>query len=300
MRGLATELMRGAVDLHTHGQPEVGLDIPKRLDDWEWAACARDLGMRAIVLKSHLWPTMVPAFHLRHMVPDILVLGSITLNSVVGGVDPWVVEAAARLGARLVFMPTWSAAHDLRREAASKSMKGWFPRLEGLTPDKGISVVDTDGRLLPCAREVLAVAHAHKLALSTSHLSPVESIALAEEAARIGFRRLVFGHPHSGSVGASDEQILRMAELGATIELCFLSLLPFQRLEPQRLLRLIRDLSPEKCVLTTDYFREWCPSAPEMLRMFIGILLQLGIGADAIRTMVQVNPSRLLGLDEAG
>lgn len=299
MKGPATELMRGAVDLHTHSHPEIGLDVPKRFEDWEWAVAARDLGMRAIVLKSHLWPTMAAAYHLQHRVPDIPVFSSITLNPMAGGVEPWVVEAAARLGAKVVFMPTWAAANDLRRSGFSKSMKGFFPRLEALRPEKGVRIVDGQDRLLPNAAEVLAVAHSLDLVLFTGHLSPEESIALAEESRRIGFGKLVFAHPHAGGVGANMEQIRRMADLGAFVELCFLSILPFQRVDPQQIVREIREIGPERCVVTTDYFREWCPSPPEMLRMFVGVLLELGIGAEEIRTMVQVNPGRLLGLDEA-
>jgi len=37
MSSLATELMRGAVDLHTHCHPEIGAwTYRKRVQDWEW------------------------------------------------------------------------------------------------------------------------------------------------------------------------------------------------------------------------------------------------------------------------
>ena len=38
---------------------------------------------------------------------------SVALNPVVGGVELWAAEAAAALGARVVFLPTWGSCRDL-------------------------------------------------------------------------------------------------------------------------------------------------------------------------------------------
>ena len=85
----ADALLRGAIDLHHHGYPEIALDVRTRHDDRDELRCAADAGMSAIVLKSHMWPTVGRAYHLARAVPDIVVLSSITLNPIAGVFRHW-------------------------------------------------------------------------------------------------------------------------------------------------------------------------------------------------------------------
>ena len=47
-------------------------------------------------------------------------------------------------------------------------------------------------------------------------------------------------------------------------------------------------------MLTTDYFFDWAPPAPDTLRMIVGIFLSLGLPAADIKLMLQTNPRKLL------
>ncbi|HEX9016024.1 MAG TPA: DUF6282 family protein, partial [Chloroflexota bacterium] len=47
-------LLEGAVDLHIHSAPDV---YPRILNDVELARSAREMGMRAIVVKNHFTDT---------------------------------------------------------------------------------------------------------------------------------------------------------------------------------------------------------------------------------------------------
>jgi hypothetical protein len=58
------------------------------------------------------------------------------------------------------------------------------------------------------------------------------------------------------------------------------------------------EISPDKVILTTDYFFEWAPPASETMRMLIGSFLMLGMPEEHIKKMVRTNPARLLGLTE--
>ena len=55
------EVMHGAIDMHVHFGPDMppaaDLGVARRLDGLGTARQARDAGMRAIVIKSHHWPT---------------------------------------------------------------------------------------------------------------------------------------------------------------------------------------------------------------------------------------------------
>ena len=55
------EVMHGAIDMHVHFGPDMpptaDLAVARRLDGIGTARQARDAGMRAVVMKSHHWPT---------------------------------------------------------------------------------------------------------------------------------------------------------------------------------------------------------------------------------------------------
>ena len=78
-------LLQGAIELHAHGYPEFSLRIRGRVDDIEWAEIVRAVGMRAIVIKSQVFPTVERAQLVRRVVSGIEVFGGITLNHTVGG-----------------------------------------------------------------------------------------------------------------------------------------------------------------------------------------------------------------------
>ena len=152
-------LLRGAVDLHHHGFPEFTLDHPTRLDDAAELAHARAAGMAGIVLKSHFFPTTTAAWRLnRELGGGIEAFPSITLNPCAGGFSPLALEAAARQGARVVYMPTWGAANDIRRGGISRYIARYLRRADTLTPERGLTVTDEAGRLRTEVSECLAVA----------------------------------------------------------------------------------------------------------------------------------------------
>lgn len=298
METTADQLLRGAIDLHCHGYPETSLEAKSRVDDVEALQLARRAGMRALVLKSHLWPTTSRVYYLQERVPGIQVFGSITLNPSSGGLSPWVVEAAASQGAKVVWLPTWNAVHDVKSGGFSRRLKEWYPSFPGQGTELGLRVVDASGRLITQVAEILAKAKELGLVLSTGHLSPEESLQVAAETERIGFERLVFGHPLSGNVGASLEQMQEMAARGAYVEFCALGAFsPFARRVPaHQVAEFISALGAKRCIISTDSFFDWPPPPPELLRLFLASLLHLGIGGGDIAIMVRENPARLLGL----
>lgn len=284
-------LLQGAIDMHCHGYPEITLGVKARLNDVETLELAHNMGMRGIVFKSQMWPNIGQVYHLRQRVPDVESFSSITLNSVVGGLSPWVVEAAARQGAKVVWLPTWSSIHKLGQDGFSKFMKTWFP---SMVFEPGLSCVDSSGKLTAEVQTIIKLAKNMDLVLCTGHIHPNESLAIAQEAERIDFNRLVFTHPLSGSVGATLEKTKEMTKRGAYAELIALNIFYGNALD--RMLEFITELGAEHCILSTDAFMEWIPPGPEFLRMFIGRLLISGIDEASITKMVRDNPAKLLGL----
>jgi hypothetical protein len=164
-------LLEGAVDLHVHGAPDV---VARRYTDLELAARAREAGMRAIVLKSHVESTVGRAAAVA-AATGFEVHGGLVLNAFAGGgVDPEVVELSLRLGARVIWMPTVASAAHMRA----------FP-VYSVRP----------ARPTPVRRAALAAicasVAAHDALLATGHLGPRQVRELAAEAARARARMLV-------------------------------------------------------------------------------------------------------------
>lgn len=290
------DLLDGAIDLHCHVDLEFSeTQFRKREPEWEWLPKAEALGIRGVVLKSHWWPTALVVPYLRYLYTGPVTLwSSITLNPVVGGPELWAIETAAALGASVVFLPTWGARHDLRNDGfharVARTFKTFQP--DRLTP---ISFLDADEGLTPSGHEVLRYCQERELTLATGHVSWQEALAFAEAAHTIGYDRLIFTHPLSGSVKAPLEVVRRAAALGAWIEVTWTNIQP-GRMDPSATVRWIREVGAAQVVLSTDYFRGASPAPPELFRLLLGTLYDAGLTAAEIRQAVVSNPSRVLGL----
>jgi hypothetical protein len=99
----------GVIDLHVHAGPDVR---PRKMSGLELARAARAAGMRGFLFKNHHAPTAISAGVLREAVPGLAVFGGVALNRSVGGLNPEAVEAALRMGAAAVWLPTLDAEHE--------------------------------------------------------------------------------------------------------------------------------------------------------------------------------------------
>ncbi|MFC1864313.1 DUF6282 family protein [Chloroflexota bacterium] len=293
------ELLRGAIDLHAHTWPEFSLKMRGRVDDIEWAQLAQAAGMRAYVMKSHVFPTMAQAYLVNQAVPGIKVFGSITLNVNIGGLSPFAVELAGELGAKIVWMPTWSANNGLTKGGVFIArMKQIMSTIDQLlpSPEAGVTVFDSEGHLLPVVTEIIEIVKKYDMVLATGHLSIEESLALAKVAKRVGIKFLLT-HALNRQVNASTEQQKEIVNLGGYIEHCYITTMPLHgRLELTAIAESIKEVGAEHFVITTDAICAWNAPPPELMRMFIGSLLALGISEENIKKMARENPAKLLGL----
>jgi len=293
------ELLRGSIDLHAHGWPEFSLKMRGRMDDIEWAQMAKAAGMRAYVMKSHVYPTMAQAYLVNQVVPDVKVFGSITLNVTVGGLNPFAVELAGELGAKIVWMPTWSSKNGLTKGGVFMArMKRIMSTIDNLlpSPEAGVTIFDSNGQLLPVVNEIIAIIKKYDMILATGHLSIEESMAVAEVAGKAGVK-FMLTHALNRQVAASPEQQKSFVKLGGYIEHCYITTMPLHgRLELSAIVESIKDVGPQHFIITTDAIGAWNATPPELMRMFIGSLLNQGISENDILTMSHDNPAKLLGL----
>ena len=289
-------LLRGAVDVHVHGRPDLSPGLPNRGDDLEVARLAHAYGMAGWVLKSHLWATTDRARSVQQRMDGtgFAVHGSITLNPPVGGLEPAVVELAAAHGARVVFLPTWGSAADVGRGGYISTLLGRIaPSFGEYSGRTAISLCEADGRLTGRARAVIDACRGLGLALATGHASVEESRAVAAYCAGIG-QQLLITHPLHYT---TDPLVLReFADTGAYLEFCNAPLVhPDAHLTVRDVHEALTAVGPERAILTTDVFSRWVPPEPECLRMFVEQLAYLGWADDQIAAMVSTNPRTFLG-----
>ena len=102
----------------------VAPDVVERItDDLTLARRFKELGMAGFVLKSHYGCTAERASVVRTAVPGVDVLGAVSLNRAVGGMNPLAVEIAAREGARTVWLPTVDSVNESHEREAPPGAK---------------------------------------------------------------------------------------------------------------------------------------------------------------------------------
>ena len=195
-------------DLHVHAAPSL---LPRHGNDAETVAAERAAGFATIVLKAHEGSTVERAAAAAGATGDVY--GGIVLNSPVGGANPDAVEVSARLGGRVVWMPTVSAPNH-KRGACSPELsvhRGFELR--------AVEILDDTGRLLPAWAEVLDIVAEHDLLLASGHLSATETVLLFTEARRRGVRRLMVNHPLMAFLHWNDEAAHALQALDVHLEL---------------------------------------------------------------------------------
>lgn len=193
------------VDLHVHAAPSL---LPRHGDDAQTVNAERAVGFGTVVLKAHEGSTVE-----RAAIAGSGVYGGVVLNSPVGGANPDAVQVAARLGGRVVWMPTVSAPNH---KAGASSPELSVHRGFELGP---VAVTDDDGLLLPAWHDVLDVVVEHDLLLASGHLAARETVTLFVEARKRGAQRLLVNHPLMAFLHWTDDDAQVLSALDVHVEL---------------------------------------------------------------------------------
>lgn len=268
-------------DLHVHSAPCL---LPRRADDAETVEEYEHAGFSGCVLKGHFESTVGRAAAARSG-RSLEVLGGLVLNHAVGGLNPSAVEAALALGARIIWMPTFDArAH---REAG-------LPPAPGGSRTPGISIPPADDRAEAVVRRILALVAEADAVVATGHLSASEAGWLVRAAREEGAHRLLITHASFTLPGLSAAAAAELAELGAVLEVTAYQLFHQPGWDAARLAAFVRDLPPERCVLSSDAGQPDTPPAPEALAVLSDALIAEGLDRDAIRSMDSDVPAALV------
>jgi hypothetical protein len=269
--------------------------MERRIDDLDLARRFAELGLAGFVLKSHYVATAERAAVVRKAVPGVDVLGALTLNGSMGGMNPAAVEIAGRQGARIVWMPTVDSRNQ--RDSTASDLPGAKPAMwgalqadlqaQGIVPDI-VEVVGADGVVLERVRQVLRVLARHDMVLATGHLAGPEIGTVVRAAAEEGVRRIVVTHPEFTSQRLSVAEQRELAGAGALLERCFTT--PYTgKVSWADLFDHIRAVGPEHSILSSDLGQPFNPPVEDGLALFADRLLEAGFTEPEVHTMAVTN-----------
>jgi hypothetical protein len=192
------------VDFHVHTSPSL---VPRHHDDTEIGAVLAGAGVASFVLKAHEGSTAE-----RAILAGPSAVGSIVLNSPVGGANPDAVKVAAAFGARVAWMPTISAAvHQQAGDTAELSVHRGV-RFRPVRVTEG-------GEVCPEWYDVFDEIAAADMVLAAGHISIDEAVAVFHAARGRGVRRFLVNHPLLPFLGWRTEHVAQLVALGAYVEL---------------------------------------------------------------------------------
>jgi hypothetical protein len=287
-------LMKGAIDMHCHSGPSV---MPRTLDHIEALEEAASAGMRALLFKDHYY-SATPITELlkeRYQKLGVKMFSGVPLNDTCGGLNPYAVDHGLKLGARFIWMPTFSAANHIRHNHRKNMLATRVPML----PATMLTVVDERGRLKDEVKMILDQIAEFDAVVSAGHLHISEIWPLFDEAKKRGVKRRVVQHP-TYTVDASLADIRELAEGGSFLEhsLCmFIDESRFKHWTGEELKQMITAGTIEQTILGSDLGQIRNPTPVTGFRAVIRLCIGLGYDDEEIRKLVGGNAARLLGIE---
>lgn len=283
-------LLQGGIDLHTHSAPSL---YNRAMDDFGLAEEAKAAGMRGVVLKAHECPTVGRAALVTSRMEGVAAFGGIVLNYYVGGFNPVAVEAALKMGGKIVWFPTFHAQNQLDVFGCEHLTES---SVQVDVPETGLSVLDAAGELNPGVEAVLGKIAGANAILETGHISGREIKVLVDAALAAGVKKILITHSDMKFVGLTQEEQVQLARKGVFLEKCLLAMFDAFKGDAKPMAASIREIGADRCVLVTDLGQAILPHPVEGMRSFIELLLLAGISREEIRVMLVDNPGHLLGL----
>lgn len=291
------ELVQGAYDLHVHSAPDV---LPRKFDDLELAKRMTDSGMAGFAIKSHYFCTGERAQIARRLYPECDVIGTITLNGSVGGINPAAVEMAARAGTKLVWFPTSDSAHEQKHtfgKNLNKKLPYWAQivmemKKEGISCPV-INIVDDSGKLTEKTHQVLDVIAKNRMILATSHLSHEETFALVKAANEHRVEKIIITHVDFPTTFYTVEEQRELLKYGAYMEHCYVTYAT-DKVDFNVTLEQIKSIGADHIILSTDLGQVSGLYPDEGLEIFATRLYENGVTEAEILKMTRSNARILL------
>ena len=288
-------LLVGAVDLHCHSGPAA---MPRVLDHHDAMMDCAAAGFSALLFKDHYYLGVSHAVILEKLFPDtgVRLFSGLALNNASGGINPHAVDHAASIGAKIVWMPTLSAANHI---AQASGQAKTFPKTKRkMLEPISLSALDANGAISDATKACLDIIAEADIILAGGHLPASELHLLFDEAKQRGVKKMLVNHP-TYVVGCDDEDIRSLVAAGAYMEhsICMFADGKSKKFSPNDLAHLIEVAGVDRTVLSSDLGLLDNPRPVEGFRQIVRILLDLQFSAADIRRLVGINAAGLLNLD---
>lgn len=279
--------LQGIVDMHIHSAPDVR---KRKLDDLQIMEAAVARGVRAVVIKSHMVPTMDRATLVNRIVKEkygdvpFTMYGGIALNRSVGGLNPWAVEAACKLGAKVVWLPTMSAENHVRKGAAGPAV-----------------AVCQDGKVVDALKDIFTIVKEHNVVLATGHISPEECFIVTEAARAAGVQKIVITHPEFHIVGMSPEDQVRIVkDYDVMLEKVYAQPVGngVYKKNLQDNVEIMRAIPAKNIIVSTDGGQMQNPEWYNTIAEYIDYLYDAGLPEEDIIQMTSTNPKAMLDITD--
>ncbi len=291
-RLLDSDILSNAWDIHVHANPSL---FPRSNDCIEATQACISAKMNGLVLKSHHGSSIEMAYAINKQFIETKIFGGLVLNCFVGGLNPFAVESAVRMGAKIIWLPTIHADnhanvfHELGRFDFQNSHLSH-------TPKEGLSILDPSGQLKESVRQILKLIHKTPVALGTGHISAQEIIALHEFIKVENFRiRLLINHVFFKIPCLSLELIEALATDWTWFETCYFSISKLGKTKTaDEIAAAIKKLPNARWILASDSGQIQNPGTPEALITFANALHSAGLERSTIERALKQEPEALL------
>ncbi len=286
------DLLVGAVDLHCHSGPAA---MPRILGHTEAFQMALDAKFKALLYKDHYYVGMPHCAVLKDIYPDadIELFSGVALNNASGGINPYAVDHAIKLGGKIVWFPTFAAKNHIEAYASKSFPKTAKPMLAP-TP---LSVLDANGKLTDETKQICDLIAEGDIILAGGHLHVSELFILFEEAVKRGVKKMLVNHP-SYIIGCSDDDIRGLVALGAYMEHSICMFIPgrAKQHETEDLIHMMEVAGVDRTILGSDLGLTQAPKPVDGYRMIVSDLLDRQVPHEDIRKIVGINAAGLLDL----
>ncbi len=299
--------VKDAIDIHCHahiGQQDA-LDLVKKASKAE---------MKGILFKSITGKAGQALPKLQEQLNTWAAKESVTPVALFAGfvcgrqedpVSARLAEQAIDHGAVALWLPVFNHANTMhivgsRRNLIEHDMKvqGWIgPMSWEKALEHGRYNLDESGELKPEVREIIQLCVERDIALFFGHPTHKEIFKIAEEADRVGLRRLIIDHPYSPFLDVSVEQMKQLAPLGVLFNFTFDELSPLLGVDPQIMYNTIREVGVEHFTLSSDAGEPLFPDSVEAMRLIRGYMEAFGLTEDELYTVCSRNPAKVVGMD---
>ena len=234
------------------------------------------------------------------MFPGVKVYGAIALNNPIGGLNPTALDVAARLGAKVCWLPTMDSANEQANVAGQldeSKLPYWMSiarelRAAGIA-GKWLTVTDADGKVTPETRQCLDVIAKYDMVMATGHISPAEMEPVIKAAKEAGVQRIIITHPEFPTTHLDLEDQKLLQQYDVYFERVFTT--PFtNKCTWDETLQNIRKVGPSSTVVATDLGQTTNPGLQEGFEMFIDKMLEDGFSEAEVKQVTHQNAYGLL------